>query len=77
MEAHHQQQQPNVAATMHQQHNPMEQRSPDVSIKRAGGGSNAPKSKKRKRNQDLGPGAPRQPVNGKQRTWFDQPIFYL
>ncbi|XP_059351476.1 high mobility group protein 20A-like isoform X4 [Daphnia carinata] len=58
MEGHHQQ---SNAANMHQQHT-----NPEPTIKnRGGGGGTAGKtSKKRKRNQDLGPGAPRQPVNG-------------
>lgn len=57
MEGHHQQ---SNAANMHQQHT-----NPEPTIKNRGGGGTAGKtSKKRKRNQDLGPGAPRQPVNG-------------
>ena len=62
MEAHHQQ---TNAPVMHQQHTVIEQRNPDVSIKNRSGGGSTKSTKKRKRNQDLGPGAPRQPVNGK------------
>ena len=63
MEAHHHQQANTTA--MHQQQTVLEQRNPDVAIKnRSASGGNTAKSKKRKRNQDLGPGAPRQPVNG-------------
>jgi len=61
MEAHHQQ---TNAPVMHQQHTVIEQRNPDVSIKNRSGGGSTKSTKKRKRNQDLGPGAPRQPVNG-------------
>ena len=57
MDAHHQQ---SNAANMHQQHTQLEQqRNPEKK-----GGTASKASKKRKRNQDLGPGAPRQPVNG-------------
>lgn len=56
MEGHHQQ---SNATNMHQPH-----ANPEPPIKNRSGGGTGKTTKKRKRNQDLGPGAPRQPVNG-------------